>query len=102
MLSISIDPEHDTPAILQSYGTGYVKTIDPSFQHWQFVTGSPEEVRKAADFFGISYDKSSGQIVHNLRTALIGADGRVVKVYPGNQWKAADVANDFAGAAGAQ
>src|SRR5450755_4510802 len=53
MLSISIDPEHDTPAVLQSYGTRYVKGIDPTFQHWQFLTGAPEEVRKAADFFGI-------------------------------------------------
>lgn len=102
LLSISIDPERDTPTVLQSYGTGYVKAIDPTFQHWQFVTGSPEEVRKAADFFGISYDKSSGQIVHNLRTALIGADGKIIKVYPGNQWKAADAASDFAVAAGTQ
>ena len=100
LLSISIDPEHDTPAVLHNYGTSYVKTIDPNFQHWQFVTGSPEEVRKAADFFGISYDQTSGQIVHNLRTALIGADGKIVKVYPGNQWKAAEAARDFAAAAG--
>jgi protein SCO1/2 len=102
LVSISIDPERDTPAVLQSYGAGYVKAIDPTFQHWQFVTGAPEEVRKAADFFGISYDKSSGQIVHNLRTALIAADGRIIKVYPGNQWKAADAANDFAAAADAR
>ena len=100
MLSISIDPEHDTAAVLHNYGTGYVLSMDPTFQHWQFVTGSPEEVRKEADFFGISYDKSNGQIVHNLRTALIGADGKIVKVYPGNQWTAAEAAKDFTAAAG--
>jgi len=100
LLSISIDPERDTPAVLHNYGTGYVASLDPNFQHWQFATGSPEEVRKAADFFGISCDKSSGQIVHNLSTALIGADGKIVKVYPGNQWKAAEAARDFAGATG--
>ena len=100
LLSISIDPERDTPAVLHNYGTGYVAALDPTFQHWQFVTGSPEEVRKAADFFGISYNQSNGQIVHNLRTALVGADGKIVKVYPGNQWKASEAARDFAGATG--
>ncbi len=102
LLSISIDPEHDTPAVLHSYGTGYVRAIDPNFQHWQFVTGSPEEVRKAADIFGISYDQTSGQIMHNLRTALVGADGKIIKVYGGNQWKASEAARDFAAAAGGQ
>jgi protein SCO1 len=100
LLSISIDPQHDTPVVLHSYGTGYVKEIDPKFQHWQFVSGSPEEVRKAADFFGLSYDNTSGQIVHNLRTVLIAADGKIVKVYPGNQWTAAEAAGDFTAAAG--
>lgn len=102
LLTISFDPEHDTSAVLHNYGTGYVKTIDPNFQHWQFVAGSPEEIRKAADFFGISYDATSGQIVHNLRTALIGADGRIIKVYSGNQWKAAEAARDYAAAAGGE
>jgi protein SCO1 len=102
LLSISFDPAHDTPPVLHDYGTGYVRAIDPNFQHWQFVTGSPDEVRKAADFFGISYDPTGGQIVHNLRTALIGADGKVIKVYPGNQWKADEAARDFAAAAGGQ
>ncbi len=101
MLSISIDPEHDTPAILHKYGSSYVQAIDPGFQHWQFITGSPEEVRKAADFFGISYDKNNSQIVHNLRTALIGSDGNIVKVYTGNQWTAAEAASDFTAATGA-
>lgn len=100
MLSISIDPEHDTAAVLHNYGTGHVQSMDPAFQHWQFVTGSPEEVRRVADFFGISYDKTNGQIVHNLRTALIGADGKIVKVYSGNQWTAAEAARDFTAAAG--
>lgn len=100
LLSISFDPEHDTPTVLHDYGTAYVKAIDPTFQHWQFVTASPEETRKAADFFGMSYDPSSSQIVHNLRTTLIGADGKIIKVYPGNQWKADEAARDFAAAAG--
>ncbi len=85
--------------MLQSYGKRYVGSIDPDFQHWQFATGSPEDVKKVADFFGLSYNQKQGQIVHTLQTVLIGADGKVAKVYPGNQWKPADVAADYVKAA---
>ena len=100
LLSISIDPQFDKPAVLRRYGAHFAGSIDPTFAHWQFVTGSPEEVRKAADFFGLSYNENEGQIVHTVRTVLIGRDGKVVKVYPGNEWKPGEVANDFVGAAG--
>jgi len=100
LLSISIDPEFDSPSMLHSYGERYVGKVDPAFQHWQFASGSPEEVRQAADFFGLSYDQKQGQIVHTLQTVLIGSDGKIVKVYGGNQWKPAEVAADYAAAAG--
>jgi protein SCO1 len=95
LLSISIDPEHDTPAVLREYGQHYVGRVDPKFQHWQFASGSPDEVRKVADFFGLSYNSKDGQIVHGLRTALIGADGKVLAIYSGNDWKPEDVAGEI-------
>jgi len=98
LLSISIDPEHDKPADLRSYGESYVGHVDPKFQHWQFASGSPEQVRQAADFFGLAYNSKDGQIVHNLSTVLIGSDGKVRKVYSGNEWKPEDVAADLTAA----
>ena len=95
LLSISIDPENDKPAVLRSYGERYVGSVDPNFHHWQFASGSPEQVRKAADFFGLAYNQKDGQIVHSLSTVLIGKDGKVLKVYSGNDWKPDDVAADF-------
>jgi len=100
LLSVTIDPEFDTPRVLQGYGQQYAGKIDPRFQHWQFASGSPEGVRTAADFFGIAYNTKEGQIVHSLRTVLIGADGKIAKVYQGNTWTVAEVARDFAAAAG--
>ncbi len=99
LLSISIDPEHDTPTVLHAYGETYVGRVDPAFAHWQFASGSAEQVRAAANFFGLAYNRKDGQIVHGLRTVLIGKDGKVVKVYSGNDWKPVDVAADFAAAA---
>lgn len=99
LLSISIDPEHDTPAVLREYGERYVGRVDPKFQHWQFASGSPDQVRKVADFFGLAYNSKDGQIVHGLRTALIGADGKVLAIYSGNDWKPEDVAAEIVAAA---
>ena len=62
LLSISIDPEYDKPSVLQNYGKRYVGDVDPEFQHWQFASGSPEEVRKVADFFGLSYNRSKARL----------------------------------------
>jgi protein SCO1/2 len=101
LLSVSIDPENDKPAVLRSYGEHYVGRVDPSFTHWEFASGSPEQVRQAADFFGLAYNQKDGQIVHSLRTVLIGKDGKVAKVYSGNDWKPDDVAADFIAASGA-
>jgi cytochrome oxidase Cu insertion factor (SCO1/SenC/PrrC family) len=45
----------------------------------------------AAEYFGLSYEKQNGQVIHNLRTALLDADGNIFELYLGNQWKPADV-----------
>jgi protein SCO1 len=95
------DPEHDKPAALHSYGEHYVGRLDPRFAHWEFASGSPEQVRKIADFFGLSYNEKDSQIVHGLVTVLVGKDGTVAKVYSGNDWIPEQVAADFVAAAGA-
>ena len=94
LLSISIDPEYDTPAVLRRYGLDSAGKSSP-FERWEFASGSPEQVRKVAEFFGLSYWSERGQIVHALVTALIGPDGKVRKIYPGNQWQPADVLTDL-------
>jgi protein SCO1/2 len=100
LLSISIDPENDQPAVLRSYGERYVGRVDPNFSHWEFASGSPQQVRQVADFFGLSYNQKDGQITHGLQTVLIGKDGKVAKVYSGSDWKPDDVAADFIAASG--
>jgi protein SCO1/2 len=92
MLSITLDPEFDTARVLRGYGKGYAAGADPGLKHWSFATGSPDQIRRAADFFGLSYGGGNGQIVHNLRTTLLDADGKVFELYSGNRWKPADVA----------
>ena len=85
LLSISIDPDHDSPAVLRDYAAVQAPNAG-NFDRWTFATGSPDEVRSVARFFGLSYETQSGQIVHSLRTVLVGPDGRVAKLYRGNAW----------------
>jgi protein SCO1/2 len=90
LLSISFDPANDTPEKLRSYGIGYLGN-DPKtkFDVWQLAVGSDSEVRKIADFFGLRYEidaQDKTKINHSLRTAVIAPDGKVVKIFPGNEW----------------
>lgn len=89
-LSISFDPEYDKPAVLREYGGRYAGDVDPKFTHWQFVTATPEETKKVADFFGLSYTPDGATIVHSLRTAVIGPDGKIAHIFSGNDWKPED------------
>ena len=100
LLSISFDPTYDTPKVLRSYGAAYTgKYADENFAHWEFASGTADEVKGIAQFFGLRYyqDTPSGeeQVIHSLRTAVIGPDGKVVKVYRGNEWKPDELVKDL-------
>jgi protein SCO1/2 len=92
LLSISFDPAYDTPKVLRSYGAAHTgKYSDETFAHWEFASGSADEVKGIAKFFGLRYfqDTPNGteQVIHSLRTAVIGPDGKIMKMYRGNEWK---------------
>ena len=105
LLSISFDPEYDTPKVLRSYGAAYTgKYTDETFAHWEFASGSVDEVKGIGQFFGLRYYKDSqsaaDQVIHSLRTAIIGPDGKIVKVYRGNEWKPDEVLKELQAAVG--
>jgi len=96
LLSVTIDPAHDTPQVLRSYGAAHTeKYLDEKFQQWEFATGAPEEIKRMAQFFGLSFYEEKDQIIHSLRTAVIAPDGRIFKIYRGNEWKTTDVLRDL-------
>ena len=100
LITISFDPEYDTPKVMRSYGASHTgRYADEKFEHWEFATGSADEVKRIAEFFGLRYfkDSSTGeeQVMHSLRTAVIDRDGKLVKLYRGNEWKPAEVTTDL-------
>ncbi len=96
LLSITVDPAYDKPKVLREYGARYAGSNKPeAFKHWEFATGSTAQIKDVAQFFGLNYWPEKDQIIHGLRTAIISPDGKVFKVYRGNDWKPVDVMEDL-------
>jgi protein SCO1/2 len=96
LLSISIDSDYDKPKVLRSYGAAYVGVgTQKGFEQWEFACGTAEQVKAVADFFGLMYKQEQDQIIHSLRTVIIGPDGKVFKVYRGNEWKPSEVLGEL-------
>ena len=93
LVSATLDPEFDTPQVLQQHA----KTLGADTRTWSFVTGNRDEVLAFAKRFGVITEAgdASAPVVHNLRTAIIDADGRLVKTYSGNDWSPADLLADI-------
>jgi protein SCO1/2 len=67
-ISLSVDPEHDTPEMLKAFADAFQATAPG----WQFLTGKPEDIDAINAKFG---DRSAGRGLSNHRNEiLIGND----------------------------
>jgi protein SCO1/2 len=88
LLTISFDPDYDTPAVLKKYGRNY----GADFNTWDFATNDLKTITTLADGLDLTMqDDEGGLIAHNLRTAVLDQQGRLAKVFSGNEWKPEDV-----------
>lgn len=99
LLSVSFDPEYDTPAVLAKHARAL--GADPAV--WTFLTGDREDVRRFGAQFGMSIlpggkESAGAEIVHNLRTAVIDGEGRLVTIFKGNEWTPAELTAALRGA----
>jgi protein SCO1/2 len=77
-LSISFDPEFDSPAMLRAYGQSY--GYDST--HWSFLTGPKDKIRALAARAGVTIQDNDGTINHNFRTLIIDASGQLQMIFP--------------------
>jgi len=93
LVSATLDPEFDTPAVL----TEHARKIGADTRTWHFVTGDRNAVLAFARNFGIVTEPgdASAPVVHNLRTAVIDSEGRLVKAYSGSAWSPAELVADL-------
>jgi protein SCO1 len=92
LLSVSFDPDADTPAVLRAHA----KKLGADPLLWRFVTAPRADVDRFASAFGVGVVRETdGTITHNLRTAVVGPDGRLFSVYDGSAWTPEQIADDM-------
>lgn len=88
LLSVSFDPDYDTPAVLKSYGGAYTGNYtNETFTHWDFAAPPKKELPQLLKFFlvGVTPEKDH-TLTHSLSTIVITPDGKIFKWYPTNDW----------------
>jgi len=84
LLSITLDPAFDTPAILQQYADH----LGADAAIWTFATGNVDPIVEA---FSIYRQTEAGTLSHGLATALIDPSGKISKIWRGNAWMPEEV-----------
>jgi protein SCO1 len=77
-LSVSLDPQFDSPAVLKAYGERY--DYDP--KHWSFLGGPPDKIAELARLSDVQFERQGSFISHNFRTLIIDARGHLQTVIP--------------------
>jgi protein SCO1/2 len=79
LLSVTVDPDFDTPAVLAGYARRW--GAGPG---WLFLTG---DVAPLASALGEIYWADEGSIGHNSTTSIFGRDGRLAALVEGSNYR---------------
>lgn len=83
LISISLDPEFDTPGVLKHYAT--VRGIDTA--NFTFLTGPDAAVRQLLAQLGVIREFADNTIKHSLATLLINPQGKIIHRAEGSVWR---------------
>ena len=71
-VSITVDPERDTPEVLKEYGEAF----GANFAGWFFLTGSPSVITDVTRRYGVFAAKAAnGNVDHTFLTSIIDRRG---------------------------
>lgn len=80
LVSISLDPLRDTPAVLREYA----RKRGADTANWSFLTGAPDAIEAVLKGYGVgSARQPDGTIAHLVVTFLIDGNGQIVQRYIG-------------------
>ncbi|MDB6167072.1 MAG: hypothetical protein JWQ83_2212 [Lacunisphaera sp.] len=82
LVSISLEPEYDTPGVLKEYAA--VRGIDTS--NFSFLTGPDTAVRQLLAQLGVIREFEGNTIKHSLATVLINEQGKITYRVDGSTW----------------
>jgi len=100
LLTVSFDTKHDTPDVLRAFGKPFQKTAPP-FSHWTLATGQDEAIRALGGALELDYVEENRSFTHNLRTAVLDPEGKLRRLFRGNEWTPEELVAELKAAAGA-
>ncbi len=72
LISLSFDPERDTPQVLKEHA----ESIGADTRYWFFLTGPKDEVEKVLRAYSFFYERQdNGEFIHENRFTIIGRNG---------------------------
>jgi protein SCO1/2 len=78
ILSITVDPDRDTPEVLQAYADRF--QADPS--GWMFLRGNENETKELAEQYGVmAVKQKDGNFVHSNSILIVDQQGNVRNYY---------------------
>jgi protein SCO1/2 len=91
-VSITLDPEHDTPQVLKEYA----QLFGAKPEGWVFLSGSPDAIRDVTRRYGVYFDKRpDGSVDHTQLTTLIDGDGQMRVQYLGARFDTEEFRHDL-------
>ncbi|MCO4745093.1 MAG: SCO family protein [Proteobacteria bacterium] len=78
---VTLDPEGDTPAVLQAFATDVGATA-----RWNWARMEPAALQDLAMRSGLSVREEDGQILHSLRMLVLDDQGTLVERYDDTHW----------------
>jgi protein SCO1/2 len=91
-VSITVDPERDTPEVLKEYA----EALDADLAGWSFLTGEPAAIREVAHRYGVAVAPAAdGQVDHTLLTTLIDRRGIMRVQYLGYRFDEEEFRHDL-------
>lgn len=91
-VSISVDPERDTPEVLKRYAQAY----QANTAGWAFLTGTQAEIRDVTKRYGIYYKKTPrGDVDHTFLTSLVDQSGTLRVQYMGVKFDPDEMLRDL-------
>lgn len=92
LLTVTTDPEVDSPKVLKAYGQRY--GVD--FNTWAFLTGTEQELQAVWRSFGVNViKKARGLVQHTTLTTLVDRQGTQRFNYYGDSWQEKEVLRDI-------
>ena len=91
-VSITVDPERDTPQVLKEYAQAF----DANLAGWAFLTGTPDAIRDVTRRYGVFASKTAnGDVDHTFLTSIVDPRGILRVQYVGVRFDPDELRRDL-------